>query len=206
MIYQEHKVKISAVQKKKLERQARGGKQKQLILHLKKGDLDGDDVFLFTKRQLNKIEKAKRKKRGVIIKMSARQIKANMRVEGGFLSMLAGLLSSFLPTLVKKVAPSLLGGLATGLVSGAVEKAVSGHGIFLQKEGHWYKVDPVEGNGLYLSPHPHLDGVYENGGYKKNFSDGLYVRAKNGRIYNGKGLILGKNSPFKNIPLLGWIL
>ena len=100
MIYQEHKVKISAVQKKKLERQARGGKQKQLILHLKKGDLDGDDVFLFTKSQLEKIDRAKQKKRGVIIKMSPRQIKANMRVEGGFLSVLAGLLSSFLPTLV----------------------------------------------------------------------------------------------------------
>ena len=44
MIYQEHKVKISALQKKKLERHVRGDKLKQLILHLEKGDLDGDDI------------------------------------------------------------------------------------------------------------------------------------------------------------------
>ena len=50
--------------------------------------------------------------------------------------MLAGLLSRFLPAFITKVAPSLLVGVATGLVSAGVEKAVSGHGIFLRKKGH----------------------------------------------------------------------
>ena len=112
-----------------------------------------------------------------------------MRAEGGFLGMLAGLASRFLP--------SLLGGLATGIISAGVEKAVKGHGIFLCKQGHRYRVEPVEGNGLYLSPHPELDGVD---------GDGLYLRSPDGSIQDGKGLLLGANSPFKNIPILGLLL
>ena len=41
-------------------------------------------------------------------------------------------------------------------------------------KGCWHRVDSAAGNGLYLSPHPHLHGVYENSGYKKNFID-LFV-------------------------------
>ena len=35
--------------------------------------------------------------------------------------------------------------------------------------------------------------------------DGLYLK-KEGKIYDGKGLLLGPNSPFKNIPILGMLL
>ena len=35
--------------------------------------------------------------------------------------------------------------------------------------------------------------------------NGLYLR-KEGKIYDGKGLLLGPQSPFKNIPILGMIL
>ena len=35
--------------------------------------------------------------------------------------------------------------------------------------------------------------------------DGLYLK-RGGAVHNGEGLILGKNSPFKNVPILGWIL
>jgi hypothetical protein len=185
-----------------LEKYGRG--KKQLVLHLKNNELSGDDVFLFTKQQVKKLNDAKRTgKRKINIVMSTRQVRANLRVEGGFLGMLAGLLSRFLPAFITKVAPSLLGGIATGLVSAGVEKAVSGHGIFLRKKGHVYKVEPVEGDGLYLSPHPHLDGTYENNKYADQ--DGLLVRDKDGTIYDGNGLLLGANSPFKNIPILGWI-
>ena len=101
--------------------------------------------------------------------MSKHQVKANMRVEGGFLGLLAGLASRLLPSLISKVAPALLGVLATGLVSAGVEKAISGHGLFLP-------VEPVEGDGLFLSPHPHLDGVH---------GEGLFLRTSNGTVYNG---------------------
>jgi len=35
--------------------------------------------------------------------------------------------------------------------------------------------------------------------------NGLYLR-KEGKIYDGKGLLLDSQSPFKNIPILGMIL
>ena len=35
--------------------------------------------------------------------------------------------------------------------------------------------------------------------------NGLYLM-KQGELYDGRGLILGPNSPFKNIPILGMIL
>ena len=49
--------------------------------------------------------------------------------------------------------PRLLKGLASGLISGAVKTGVGGDGLFLVKSRHCVKVEPVEGNGLYLTPH-----------------------------------------------------
>ena len=200
-VFQQHKVKISEVQKRRLKKAVNNGKKLSsataVILRLKKNELDGDDVLLFTKKQMERLHKAKQAKRGITIKMSKHQVKANMRVEGGFLGMLAGLAARFLPSLLSKIAPALLGGLATGLISSGVEKAIGGHGIFLHKKNRCYKVEPVEGDGLYLSPHPHLDGID---------GEGIFLRTNNGTVYDGKGLLLGEASPFKNIPILGWLL
>ena len=196
-MFEQHKVKISEVQKRKLQKAVCGNSTAAVILRLRKNELDGDDVLLFTKNQLQRLNKAKHAKRGVTIKMSKHQVKANMKVEGGFLGLLAGLASRLRPTLISKVAPALMGGLATGLVSAGVEKAIGGHGLFLHKKNRCYKVEPVEGDGLFLSPHPRLDWVY---------GDGLFVRTNDGSVYDGKGLLLGPKSPFKNIPVLGWIL
>ena len=46
--------------------------------------------------------------------------------------------------------------------------------------------------------------TYECKGFAK-LGDGLYLK-KEGKIYDGKGLLLGPNSPFKNIPILGMLL
>ena len=51
----------------------------------------------------------------------------------------------------------------------------------------------VKGDGLYLKPHPSEDGT---------MGDGLYVNRRGSMQTDGEGLILGKNSPFKNIPIL----
>ena len=59
-------------------------------------------------------------------------------------------------------------------------------------------IDPMKGNGLYLTPHL---SKFQNAGV----GDGLYLK-QGDAIHNGEGLILGKNSPFKNVPILGWIL
>ena len=48
--------------------------------------------------------------------------------------------------------------------------------------------------GLYLAPHPRfVEG------------DGLFLK-RGDDISDGAGLLMGKNSPFKNIPVLGWLM
>ena len=75
------------------------------------------------------------------IHLSKRQVQANVKHRGGFLSMLAGLAAKALPPLLK--------GLASGLVSGAVKlkKVVGGDGLYLHKSGHCVKVEHVKGKG-----------------------------------------------------------
>ena len=113
----------------------------------------------------------------------SQQVKTNVQHQGDFLGMLTGLAA--------KTIPSILGELATRLVSGAVKRAVGGNGIYLHKLGHCVKIDPVRGNGLYLT-HKRLPGVH---------GDGLYMK-RGSSIQDGSGFILGPSSPFKNIPIL----
>ena len=67
---------------------------------------------------------------------------------------------------------------------------------YLQKIGRCFKVHR-DGGGLHLTPRPMLAGASGN--------DGLYIRVGS-RVYDGKGLLLGPRSPFRNIPILKWIL
>ena len=147
----------------------------------------GDNVVLLTPGQVNKIQKAIfEDKKDLTLKMSRKQVKKNVEVEGGFLSMLLRLATKALPT--------LLGGLATGLLSAGVEKAVKGNGLYLGRKGYGTaKVDFSDGGGLILTP---VETEKHNGLYLKN----------DNQIFQGKGLLLGANSPFKNIPILGLIL
>ena len=92
-----------------------------------------------------------------------------------------------------------MSGLATGLLSGGINKAISGSGVvgdglYLHKYDKCYRVQKLKGNGPYLDPHPRfVEG------------DGLFL--KHGRdISDGAGMLMGKNSPFTNIPVLGWLL
>ena len=55
----------------------------------------------------------------------------------------------------------------------------------------------TDGKGLYLGP--------ANGKGFENVGSGLYLM-KQCELYDGRVLILGPNSPFKNIPILGMIL
>ena len=88
-------------------------------------------------------------------------------------------------------------GLAGGFMSGVADQVLgnkkSGDGLYLFKRGHCIKVEPVKGNGLYLTTHSSKIHAY--------VGDGLYLK-RVGAVHNGEGLILGKNSPFKNVPIL----
>ena len=76
---------------------------------------------------------------------------------------------------------------------------VDGDGIkmYLRKSGKCYNLKKTKDGGMHISSRPKLTSVY---------ADGLYLRRANSNIHRGEGLILGENSPFKNIPLLGLIL
>ena len=170
------------------------------VQHAGTDNSDSGAVLLLTKRQIVKIEKTKmrKKQKDIAINMSRRQLRANMTFKGGFLGMLAGLAARALPFIVRAL-PTLLTGLASGLVSGAVEKATSGgDGLFLHKGGTCHLVH-IDKDGTTVrferQQQKQLPGV----------GDGLWLKQGH-NVYDGKGLILGANSPFKHIPILGWIL
>ena len=187
-MYKEYEVFVSPRERKKIENTI---KRKRATISIKlqhHGENKG--ILLLTKQQIKKIEKGKLKKKSVHIYMSRQQLKRNHVFKGGFLSLLTGL--------VARALPSLLTGLASGVISGVVEKSIKGSGLFIKKGNHCYQINPVKGKGLYLSPH-------RVGIIPTSYGDGLFL--KHGQdIHDGKGLILGANSPFKNIPILGWIL
>ena len=140
---------------------------------------------LFTKTQMGRIERARLLGRNCIsIKLTPPQMKANTEHTGGFLW-----------TLAKAIGPAILGGIASAAANRLTHKAVKvqGSGLFVQKNGHCAKVHCVSGGGLYLSPHP----KFHNG-------NGLFeVNAGN---VVGQGLLLGDNSPFKDVPILNLLL
>ena len=158
-------------------------------------DLKGNDILAVTESQAKKLAKAYENKKGVTIRMSLRQLKHNMKVEGGFLGLLAGLAARALPMLAKTVLPALGVGALSGLASSGVQKAM-GSGLYLKKGGLVSQVE-TDGQGLYLKP-------YKGKGLE-SYGDGLYLK-QGGKLYDGKGLLLGPNSPFANIPILGAIL
>lgn len=175
--YYQWGLKISENQKEKLVQAYKKGN----IITLKLGynDLEGDDLFGLTQTQLTKIENAIENKRGVVLKLSKMQVKENVKL-GGFLgALLAGLAGTILP----KVLP-LLGNLASSALGGLAQVGVTkafGSGF-------------VDGEGLVRK------------------GDGLYLAKQNGRDYTlnrveqGSGMLLGKNSPFNGIPILGALL
>ena len=151
---------------------------------------EGNDILLLTPGQIIKIQNARNLgKKSIILRFSRKQVRANVRHEGGFLSAIISVASTVLPT--------LLTGLASGLIGLLAEKAItkSGSGLFLGKRGRGIsQIHLVEGGGLYLSPLFHPEGDY----------DGLWMT--DGNHTYGAGMILGKDSPFQNLPILGWLL
>lgn len=191
------KVNVSESQRKKLKTALEGGVE-NVSIQLDHENLSGEDILALTKRQVNKLAKALREGKGTRISMSPTQLKYNLRVEGGFLGMLAGLAARALPflaTAAKTVLPHLGLGALSGLANAGIQK-VMGNGLYLKKGGCVCRVE-TDGRGLYLDP--------VGGEGLSLFGDGLYI-SQRGKVTDGKGLLLGPNSPFKNIPVLGLLL
>ena len=187
-------VNISDTQREKLKRAIDAGCA-TTILSLKNTDLRGEHKLALTRSQANKLQKAIERGKRVTFRMSKKQLKHNLKVEGGFLGLLAGLAARALPMIAKTVLPALGVGALSGLASTGVSKAM-GSGLYLKKGGLVNRVE-TDGRGLYLSP-------YKGKGLN-SYGDELYLK-RGGSIYDGKGLLLGPNSPFANIPILGAIL
>ncbi len=187
MLYNPVKVVVASNQYEKLKSEIDKKKQLSVKIQLKNINDTPSHTLLLTRGQIATIEKARAggKRRFKTIRMSRNQIEKNRTYQGGFLSLLSGLASRALPALAK--------GLASGLLSGVLN---GGDGLYLFRKGHCIKVDAVKGNGLYLRAHPASHGT---------LGDGLYLKRGNA-IQDGNGIVFGANSPFKNIPILNWIL
>ena len=114
-----------------------------------------------------------------------------MKLEGGFLPALAGLI----PFLTGTILRALGVGALSEMASTGVQKLI-GNGLYLKKGGSVCQIE-TDREGLYLGP--------TSGKRFETVGNGLYLM-KEGGLYDGRGLILGPNSTFKNIPILGMIL
>jgi len=120
--------------------------------------------------------------------MSKTQVARNMKIEGGFLSLLAGLASRAIPFIAKTVLPALGVGAMSSLASTGMQKLAAVY----QKGGCVCEIE-TDGKRVLLEP--------ADGESFKKLGNGLYLR-KEGEIYDGKGLLLGPQTPFKNIPII----
>ena len=188
------KVKISEWQKEKLQLALKANCP-TISIRLNHEDLNGNDILAVTRSEANSLAKAHEDGQGITIRMTSKQLKHNMKTEGGFLGLLAGLAARALPIIAKSVIPALGVGALSGLASSGVQKAM-GSGLYLKKGGMVSQAE-TDGEGLYLKPY--------KGKALKGYGDGLYLK-QGGKLYDGKGLLLGPNSPFGNIPILGAIL
>jgi len=147
-----------------------------LSLRLSHEDLVGNDVIAVTQSRLKKAHEAGK---GVTIKMSSTQVAHNMKVQGGFLPLLASLASQAIPFLTGTVLPAPRVGALSGLASTGVQKLV-GNGLYITKGGCVCEVE-TDGRGLYLEP--------TTGKGVSKLGDGLYLKNE-GKIYDGKRLFL----------------
>ena len=188
------KVYISEWQKEKLQHALKLGCP-TISIRLDHEDLKGNDILAITNTQAKNLAKAYENCKSITIRMTSKQHKHNTKIEGGFLGLLAGLATRALPMIAKTVLPALGVGALSRLASSGVQKAM-GSGLYLKKGGLVSQVE-TDGHGLYLKP-------YKGKGLQ-SYGDGLYLK-QGGKLYDGKGILLGPDSPFANIPILGAIL
>ena len=187
MSYIQYHMTVSAGQKEKLQNAV--NTKKAVSLRLSKDNLVGNDMFLLTQAQTKQIEKGKQQNKGVTLKLSGKQIQANVKAEGGFLGFLANLASKAVPFIAKTVLP----GVASGLISGSIEKAISGSGVekdgfFIQTDGKNCIEGVYTGNGLFLNP----------SGYRAQYGNGLFLNS-GGNVYEG-------GSVLRQMPILSGLI
>jgi len=168
MSYTNVHVNISENQQQKLKHAV--DTKSPVSIRLGYKDLCGSDVLALTSSQVNRMTKAYENGKGITIKMSKRQVVHNIKTEGEFLSMLAGLATKALPFLAKTVLSTLATGALSGVRSALAQKAtnkVMGNGLYLEKGSNITRVE-MDGQGLYLK-------TYTGSGLGM-VGDGLYLK------------------------------
>ena len=89
--YTNVKMRISEDQQDKLKK-AFESNSKSITIRLTFSDLYGEGVIALTNSQLDRLVEAYEEKKGMTIIMSKTQLAHNMKIEGGFLPALAGLI------------------------------------------------------------------------------------------------------------------
>jgi len=133
-MYTNVRVNISDFQKRNLKHALEHGEP--VSIRLGYNDLCGDDILALTNSQVNRMTKAYENGQGITIKMSRRHVEQIKTIQGGFLSLLAGLAAKALPFLAKTVLPALATGALSGVGSALAQKATNkamGNGLFLKK-------------------------------------------------------------------------
>ena len=77
------KVKISEGQKEKLQHALKANCP-TISIRLNHEDVNGNHILAITKSQAKKMAKAHEDGRGITIRMTSKQLKHNMKTEGGF--------------------------------------------------------------------------------------------------------------------------
>ena len=96
-----------------------------------------------------------------------------------------------LASLAARDLSTLLTGLTRGLLCGVISKVISGNVLFLQKHDKCYQMQVMV--SIWLPYAPMVNG------------DGLFLK-RGSDVSDGAGLLLGRNRPFKNIPVLRRLL
>ena len=112
-------MRISEGQKDKLKN-AFESNCESITIRFKFSDLHGEDIIALTKSQLDRLVEAYEEKKGMTIRMSKTQLAHNMKIEGGFLPALAGLI----PFLTGTVLLALGVGALSELASTGVQKLI----------------------------------------------------------------------------------
>ena len=192
--YKSTKVNLTENQIEKL-RQAINANCAATSIKIGADDLNGDHTIFLTNAQYNKLQNAKNRGKGLTIRMSSKQLKHNVKTQGGFLGallpMLAGVGRVVAPAvmgLAKKALPALATGALSGLASTGVSK-IFGNGLYLKRGGMIAQVE-TDGHGVYLRP-------YRGKGLSSH-GNGLYLKRGN-NIYDGSGILT-------SIPIIGNIL
>ena len=192
--YKSVNVNLSDNQINKL-RQAINANCAATSIKLSYDDLDGDHTIFITNGQHKKLQNARDRGKGLTIKMSSKQLKHNVKTQGGFLGAILPALGAVarvagpaLMGVAKKAIPHLATGALSGLASSGVSK-LFGDGLYLKKGGMVANVE-TDGKGVYLRP-------YKGKGLGSR-GNGLYLKqGKN--IYDGSGFLT-------SIPIIGDIL